>query len=247
MAILDRKYNLGCVWLDSNSLGTAFAAHEINHAFGFDHSYDNTQSICADGGAPGEYCDPWDAMSCCVTFYFDDRNWLVAGNSTGSGRGMSAPNLSCMGWLPCANQRHFFNDGDEQTFTIRALSHPQSGQPLVVILDVGGSGPFDGIYTVEYRQGDGWDLGIVSPAADAVVPPFLARAVLVHQFRSAGAPASTLIASPDKGARQPGSTLVLTSPAGPVYHVTVESIDKTNGRATVSIGHGRPAPLPLPK
>ena len=98
-----------------------------------------------------------------------------------------------MGWIPGENQRHFQNEGDEQTFKIRALSRPRGTEPLVVILDTGSQAPFEGLYTVEYRQGDGWDRGFVTGA----IPPPAVQAsggtVLVHQFRLAGAPASTLI------------------------------------------------------
>jgi M6 family metalloprotease-like protein len=237
MTINNQPYNLACVWFQPTSLYTAFAAHEISHGFGLDHSYDNSQKICG-YTTPGEYCDPWDIMSALNTYKFPDRNF--GGNNSTGGPGMSAPSLLRMGWIPTANQRNFQLDGGEQIFTIRALSHPQGDQPLVVLLDIG-FGPFDAVYTVEYHQGDGWDLGIVSSVSNPlapVVPRSQGGAVLVHQYRSAGAPAATLIETSDGGAIPRGKTLVLTSPVGPVYHVTVKSIDTANATATVSIGPG---------
>ena len=242
MTINGQDYPLACVWLDPNSLWTAFAAHEISHAFGLDHSFDDTSPAPCAGGDPrrGAYCDPWDIMSAMNTYQFTDRNWLVGGLSSAGGPGMSAPNLLRMGWIPTANQRNFELDGGEQTFTLRALSHPQVGEPLVVFLDIGFT-PGDGVYTVEYRQGDGWDAGIVNPSPLGPQPPVVARsqggAVLVHQY--GGAPVATLIETVNSGASEPGNTVVLTSPVGPVYHVTVKSIDTRNATATVSIGPGR--------
>lgn len=235
MTINNKQYQLASVWLDSNSLGTGFALHEISHAFGLRHSYDNSQGYC--GGSSGEYCDPWDIMSAMSTYTFVDRNWLVLGNSTSGGPGMSAPNLLRMGWIPTTRQLSYQFDAGEQTVTIRALSHPQGNEPLVVLLHLGGLGPFDGLYTVEYRQADGWDQGFVgNPSAPALSP---AGAVLVHQFRAAGDPAATLIETADAGAILPGKTVVLSSPLGAILHVTVKSIDTINATATVSIGPGR--------
>jgi hypothetical protein len=244
LTINGKRHNLACVWFGSQSFATFFAAHEIGHGLGLDHSHDNINSNC--NGKPGEYCDPWDLMSAAKTYFFDETNWLVPGQSW-AGPGLSTPNLLRMGWIPFANLRQFQLDGSEQTFAIHALSHPQVGEPLAVHLNIGGPQPFDGIYTVEYRQGDGWDQGFVSPAAGVgLTAPESTRlqggTVLVHQFNPVGPPegAATLIENAERGARPPGSTLVLTNPSGgPDYHVTVQSIDRVNGTATVSIGPGR--------
>lgn len=235
MSVRQQSFKLACVWFDSESTGTAFATHEISHGFGLSHSFDDTQSDC--GGSPGEYCDPWDIMSAMRTFQFVDRNWLIAGNNTSGGPGMSTPNLLLLGWLPAANQSRFNLNRGEQIFTINALSHPKPEAPLVVLLDIGES-VFQDLYTVEYRQADGWDLGISSLAA-----PFTAQsqggAVLVHRYRSGEPHPVTLLGNADMGAREPGNTLVLTNIAGHAFHITVKNIDTTNGTATVSIGSGR--------
>ncbi|HMH02534.1 MAG TPA: hypothetical protein VK555_14040, partial [Terriglobales bacterium] len=148
-----------------------------------------------------------------------------------------------MGWIPGENQRHFQNEGDEQTFKIRALSRPRGTEPLVVILDTGSQAPFEGLYTVEYRQGDGWDRGFVTSDVTGAIPPPAVQAsggtVLVHQFRLAGAPASTLINGAFAGALQPCSSLVLVGFGGVTFHIRVKSFDIADGSATVSIGFGR--------
>jgi hypothetical protein len=227
------SHKLACAWFDPNSLKTEFAAHEIGHGLGLTHSFDDSGRNC--GGTPGEYCDPWDIMSAQKTYQFVDRNWITAGNPSGGGPGLSAPGLLTMGWLPADNQRRFQFEGDEQVFKIRALSHARRAEPLVVIVETGDPRPFEGIYTVEYRQGDGWDGGF---ATDASVPEAVRSSggtVLVHQYRPVGSPGSTLINGAFAGALQTCNTLVLGNGA---RHVTVQSMDTTDASATVSIGFG---------
>ena len=136
MTVNSQIYNLACVWFDSNSLGTAFAAHEISHALGLDHSFDNTNNICATSKG-WEYYDPGDIARVMVTYPFTDNNWLIGGGNSSAGPGMNAPNLLRLGWLPTANQRKFELDGGELSFTISALSHPRAQQPMVVLVNIG--------------------------------------------------------------------------------------------------------------
>lgn len=237
MIINNKSYNLACVWFDPNSLQTEFAPQEMAHGLGLDHSFDDSGRNC--GGSPGEYCDPWDIMSAQGTYQFVDQNWLVAGNPSGAGPGLNAPGLLRMGWIPGENQRRFQNEGDEQTFKIRALSRARGAEPLVVILGTGSQTPFEGLYTVEYRQGDGWDRGFVTSPGSPRAVRSSGGTVLVHQFRPAGAPASTLINGAFAGALQPCNTLVLVGFGGVPFHITVKSFDIADGSATVSIGFGR--------
>jgi hypothetical protein len=236
LTVNNKNHNLACVWFDPNSLKTEFAAHEIAHGLGMTHAFDDSGRNC--GGGAGEYCDPWDIMSAQRTYQFTDRNWITAGNPSGGGPGVSAPGLMNMAWIPADNQRRFqFEGDDEQTFNLRALSRPRGKDPLVVLLEVGTNTPFDDVFTVEYRQGDGWDRGFVTDVNNA---PAAVResggTVLVHQFRPVGGPTSTLVNGSFAGALQPCDTLVL---GGGARYITVERFDLADGSATVSIGFGR--------
>jgi hypothetical protein len=239
LTVSNVKYSLACVWFDANSLSTEFAMHEIGHGIGLQHAYDDSGRICANVAKPGEYCDPWDIMSAQITAQFVDRNWPIGGNPSGGGPGLSAPGLLKMGWLPADNQRRYQIENGEETHVLRALSRPRAGAPMVVILDVGSETPFEGIYTIEYRQADGWDRGFATSTRSPGTVRSSGGVVLVHQFRLAGAPTSTLINGAYGGALQPCNTMVLRALGGGTFHVTVASLDTTAGEATILIGPGR--------
>ena len=234
MSINNVNHNLACVWFDPNSLKTEFAAQEISHGLGLDHSFEDSQRNC--GGKPGEYCDPWDMMSAQGTYQFQDANFLTAGAVSGGGPGMNAPNLLTMGWMNASNQRRYFNDSPEQTFKLRALSRPRGDEPLAVIVQTDDPRPFEGIYTVEYRQGDGWDRGFSTDPSSPEKVRTSGGVVLVHQYRPGGAPSSTLIDGAFSGALQPCDTIVLGNGA---RYVHVSSFDTVDGSATVTVGAGR--------
>jgi hypothetical protein len=240
MTINDKHYRLACVVLDPDSLFTAFAAHEVSHGLGLPHSYDDSSGDC--GGGPGEYCDPWDIMSALRTYTFAGNNWLVEGNAASAGPGMSAPNLLKMGWLPTdlVETLQWPDDGSEQTSTLRALSHPAfvDGQKMAIGVPAGGAGPFDGYYTVEYRQADGWDAGFASDANAPFAAKLQGGAVLVHQYRAAGTPVARLMETANSGALVTNQRLTVSAPGGLTFHVQVNAIDTRQGTASVTIGVG---------
>lgn len=236
-----KAYNLASVFLGSHALFTGFAVEEVLHGMGLGHSYDDSQNRF--GGGLGEYGDPWDAMSAGNTFAFVDNNWQTTPPPASGGPGLCVPFLLRMGWLPAANQAHFDKDGPIQEFTINALSHPQPGKPMMVHVPIGDPNPQNGEFVVEYRQADGWDQGFNQNPAALRNRPVVPRAtvaqggtVLVHRYRENGNPAATLIENPTNGANQVTQNVILKNPAGPIYVITVKSIDTKSGTATVSIG-----------
>jgi hypothetical protein len=220
LQIQGQSYNLACVILDNLSMYTAFAAHEIGHGLGMPHSHDNTQNICAAGGAPGEYCDRWDIMSALVTNYFAWPNYPAAGP------GVNVPNLLFLGVLPHPRiLTYHAGDPAVCNLPLRALSQPIGAEPLAV--ELVGSDPND-IYTVEYRQADGWDYGFGA----ALNGP---GAVLIHEYKIGASPYSYLQENPNSGAWL--AKTVWGDPGGR-FAVWINSIDPSSGTASVSISAG---------
>ena len=214
LTIQGKSYNLACVVFDNLSMYTAFASHEVGHGLGMPHSYDNTQNSC--GGSPGEYCDQWDIMSAQNTYQFASSNY-----PPNAGPGANVPNLIFLGVFP-SNRNAIYNIGNpDQTITLTALSHPSGSNPLAIEIRPPASlSPF---YTVEYRQADGWDKGM------------LVSAVLIHQYKLGSNPYSYL---QENNARFQGSWLQNTSWTDPgnSVKVYVNGINTSNGTASVTVG-----------
>jgi hypothetical protein len=231
LTIHGTSYNLACVTFDRDSMFTAFAAHEIGHGLGYPHSFDTAGKTCASGGQPGEYCDPWDIMSALITYFFTESNYVTFDPCYGTGSpspcnlagpGVNVPNLLHQGWIP-AGQIAKYTVGDPATsFTLTALSHPNSSGVLTVEIP---AVVFD--VTVEYRQKDGWDAGIP------------ANAVVVHIYEPTVNPYSFLM---DQGlappSHYPGALLAGETLTEPAYSIKVESINPGSGTASVTIGPG---------
>jgi M6 family metalloprotease-like protein len=238
MQIQGQNYpHLACVAFDNLSLYTQFAAHEVGHALGMRHAYDNTQIVCGQGAKPGEYCDPWDIMGGLTWdntgdttggYKFAGHNFPDPyGHATYDGPGLNAPNLLQMGWIP-DTRIGTYNSGDvTTTFKLAALSHPTAPGvltvkiivPIVNIIPTLGSK----VYTVEYRQKDGWDAGIPE------------NAVLIHEYRQGASPYSYLQRNTYRisGEWLPG--MGWADPSNQVQ-VCVNSIDASAAKATITIG-----------
>lgn len=87
-----------------------------------------------------------------------------------------------------------------------------------------GNAGLNPIYTVEYRQRDGWDQGLP-----------VSGAVLIHQYKLGSSPYSYLH---ENNASFPGSWLQNTSWIDPSNggKVQVNSIDTSGGTASVTVG-----------
>jgi hypothetical protein len=200
------QHALGCVWFDAASFFTDFAAQEVAHGVGLDHSFDDTGRNC--GGRPGEYCDKWDIMSAMGVNWFVDSNWPQIPNPrTGpqaawGGPGMSLPSLFKMNWIPFRNFRSWpIGPPQKRTFTLHALSHPTLGGALALEIN-GGPG---NLYSIECRQADGWDAGFSSNTG---VPPKVkaqGAAAFVHRVQTPE-PVGVLLSNANGGAMLPGDT-----------------------------------------
>jgi hypothetical protein len=221
MTINGQNYNLACVVFDPDSMWTAFAAHEVGHGLGFDHSFDNTQRSC--GGAPGEYCDQYDVMSAFGTLQFCWPNYPPYGAESGcapgyatggAGPGLNVPNLLVLNAIPQGRIVTYNIGNSSQSFTLAALSHPEKQGSLTV--EIVGRDPND-IYTVEFRHSDGWDQEFPST-------------VLIHEYKIGSHPYSYLQENTGNAGWSVGQTW-----AGPGVSVTVNSIDENNATASVTI------------
>jgi hypothetical protein len=210
-----------------DSLNLTAAAHEMGHALGLTHSFDDSQSLCSTNAKPGEYCDPWDIMSALVVKSFqgnygdngnygndflpgDCATWGVYCNA---GPGLNTANIERMGWMDPA-RRH---DGQGIIY-LAAVNHPEVtqkwGQPAYLEARIPlADDPAHHFYTVEYRVPDGWDAGIGQPT------------VLIHEVRPDGR--SYLVSGQGGAARG----------AGAVYH------DPVNNLAIVVNGFYTDAPI----
>jgi hypothetical protein len=144
----------GRVLLDPGAWNTRFAAHEMLHGYGLDHSFsDDTTYRNATWSQPGEYDDMWDEMSAQHTY---------AVNTTygASAVGLNAYQRDELGWLP--KNRVFTMGADgvgTRTVTLAPLEVQGASGPLMIRI------PFDPgdlfhAYTVEFRRRTGWSAGI---------------------------------------------------------------------------------------
>ncbi|HYS34853.1 MAG TPA: hypothetical protein VEO01_04330 [Pseudonocardiaceae bacterium] len=143
----------GRVVLDPLAWDVGFAAHEMGHSYGLNHSFSN-DTTALHGGAPGEYDDPWDEMSAMNIFAFNTPNFST------SAVGLAAYQRDKLGWLPINRVVTVGSDGvGSRTVTLAPLEVQSAPGPLLVRI------PFDPAdlnhyYTVEFRRQVGWSRAI---------------------------------------------------------------------------------------
>jgi hypothetical protein len=167
-----RDMELGVV-ICSEGNGLTHIAHEMGHAFGFDHSFD-TSPIAIDPGndsRPGAYGDAWDIMSSNL------GRALMHPRFFQSGPILNAVNMQMIGWLDsarihqCPRSLH-----DPMLIELQALNTPEGGGNVVAKVDD---------YYLEFRTADRWDAGIGRPCVLIHTHGFNVRAHSVLSRRSA--------------------------------------------------------------
>ncbi len=186
----------------------------MGHGLGMPHSFDNTRDSC--GGSPGEYCDKWDIMSALNVYTFKETNYVTPRlRHNTAGTGLDVPNLLQMGWIPDSRIATYTIGAPDTNFTLNALSHPLGTAPLTVKIP-----DFPFLFTVEYRQKDGWDAGIP------------ANAVVLHTYTVGANPYSFLFETKTfAGAILAGQTLTLGN-----FRIRVNSTGGPGGTANITIG-----------
>ena len=122
--------------------GVTWAAHEMGHAFDWDHSEDQ---------AGNGYGDQWDIMSAMNVKDYVNANGLKAGPA------MNAPLRSLKSFIPAQRIRTLVDQpGETHQIVVASIDRPEASGALTLRL---GTNPSDH-YEVELRLKEGWDQGI---------------------------------------------------------------------------------------
>lgn len=201
----------GRVLLDPGAWNVRFAAHEMGHAYGLDHSFSNdTTYQNASWSAPGEYDDMWDEMSA-------QHVYSVAGTYGQTGTGFNAFHRDKLGWLPRNRVTTFGANGvSAATVSLAPVNVPSASGSLLVRVPYNPGDLFN-YYTVEYQRKTGWNAGIP------------ADTVLIHDVRG-GRP--TLLRNLSLAGKPPAQSL---SANGVTVDVTYRSGDLAQVRITSNI------------
>ena len=198
----------GRVILDPFAWNVRFAAHEMGHGYGLDHSFSNDLTYQnASWSAPGEYDDMWDEMSAQHVYGFNTANF---GNG---GVGFNAYDRDKLGFIPANRIVTFGANGvSSSTLTLAPLQVPSASGALLVRVPFDPSDLFH-YYTVEFQRKLGWSQGIPSDT------------VLIHEVQN-GRP--TLLRQLNVNGKPPAQHIAANG-----VTITVNSV--TGNAASVSI------------
>ena len=143
----------GSVVLDPFAWNVGFAAHEMGHSYGLNHSFSN-DTTASHGGAPGEYDDPWDEMSAMNIYAFQTAHFGT------SAVGYVGYQRYKLGWLPISRVFTMGSDGvGSRTITLAPVD-VQSAPGTLLVRILFDPGDLSHYYTVEYERKTGWDASI---------------------------------------------------------------------------------------
>ncbi|MEV0678677.1 hypothetical protein AB0I60_19380 [Actinosynnema sp. NPDC050436] len=155
----------GRVVLGLGAWNVGFAAHEMLHSYGLDHSFSDDPTFHLPDTRVGEYDDPWDVMSAMRIHSFTTPRFGT------SAVGLNGYFRDKLGWLQGSRVLTLGADGvGARNVTLAPLENANTGLPQLIRI------PFDPgdlfhYYTVEYRSRTGWSAGIP------------ANTVLIHEVR----------------------------------------------------------------
>src|SRR4051794_22832909 len=200
----------GRVLLDPGAWNIRFAAHEMGHGYGLDHSFSNDLTYQnASWSQPGEYDDLWDEMSA-------QHVYSVAGANYGqTGVGFNAFHRDKLGWIPRSRIVTFGANGTgAATVSLAPLQVPSAAGALLVRVPFNPGDLFN-YYTVEFQRKLGWSRGIPGDT------------VLIHEVKD-GRP--TLIRRLDLVGKPPaqaisanGVSISVSSTSGNLARVSITS------------------------
>jgi hypothetical protein len=198
-------------WTWNNS----FAAHEMGHAYGLDHSFDDTGIAYspANDSRPGSYGDSWDIMSAMT---FGNMNTTFTGSYGSTGPGLNAANLDQLGWVAANRIRTW--TGLSEDVTLAALKSPFTSGYLMMKVPIDAANA-NHYYTIEFRQKAVWDQGIPQDA------------VLIHEVRTDGL--YYLIRADGGAERLTGQSFHDTTNN---VRITVRNIDSVAHTAAINVG-----------